>query len=208
MTNGRSDLDRPAVLGDEEDHADDLSENDPEDDAGNDNTHDDVDFDTMMDEEGEDEQERPGWARRRWSSAALVVAALVGAVLVALATWTWPDSGAEGDLVAEVELVSLASHVGSAMATVRDVDGRQLLQIEARELSDAADGYAQVWLLDPQLDRFLPIGTLDAESTELWLPSTLDLAAYPIVEVSQETFDGDPGHSGRTLWRGSLPVGG
>jgi Anti-sigma-K factor rskA len=181
-------------------HQDDLHEDDVLHPRGRN-----VDFDTFMDEEGEDEGERPGWARRRWSSAALLVAVLLGALVVAVATWTWPDSEGPGDRLAEVELVGLSSTVGDALATVSDVDGRPMLRIDARDLPDVADGYAQVWMLDEALEGYVSVGILDAETTELWLPRTLDLTAYPIIEVSQEPFDGDPAHSGRTLWRGQVP---
>lgn len=181
-------------------HEDDLQEGDDRPAQGR---H--VDFDTFMDEEGEDEGERPGWARRRWSSAALVVAVLLGALVVAVATWSWPDSEGPGDRLAEVELVGLSSTVGDALATVSSVDGRTMLRIDARDLPDVADGYAQVWMLDETLERYVSVGILDAETTELWLPRTLDLTAYPMIEVSQEPFDGDPAHSGRTLWRGQVP---
>jgi hypothetical protein len=200
----------------DEQAGDDGYDADPEDETGHhqDDLHEDdvqhtpgrhVDFDTFMDEEGEDEGERPGWARRRWSSAALLVAVLLGALVVAVATWTWPDSEGPGDRLAEVELVGLSSTVGDALATVSDVDGRRMLRIDARDLPDVADGYAQVWMLDETLESYVSVGILDAETTELWLPRTLDLTAYPIIEVSQEPFDGDPAHSGRTLWRGQVP---
>lgn len=182
-----------------------ADEDEPDDEYDDRHRH--MDFDTFMEEEGEAEGERPGWARRRWSSAALVVATLLGALVVAVATWSWPDTGVRGEPFAEVELVGLSSTVDDALATLSDVDGRRMLRIDASELPDVADGFAQVWVLDRALDRYVPVGILDNETTELWFPATLDLSAYPIIEVSQEPFDGDPAHSGRTLWRGELPEG-
>ena len=84
-------------------------------------------------------------------------------------------------------------------------DFRYVLGLQEAAVVGMADGYAQVWMLDRALDRYVPVGVLDAELTELWLPGTLDLQTFPIIEVSQEPFDGDPTHSGRTLWRGQLP---
>lgn len=215
MTDPRRDSTAADEEPDLEHHEQDLhgDEHHPdEDDLDDDRRDGHTDFDTFMEEEGEDQGERPRWATRRWSSAALVVAALLGAVLVAIATWSWPDTGVKGELVAETELVGLSSTVDGALATVSEVDGRRMLRIEAGDLPDVADGFAQVWVLDQSLDKSVPIGVLGAEVTELWLPDTLNLTSYPIVEVSQEPFDGDPAHSGRTLWRGELvfradPVG-
>jgi len=36
------------------------------------------------------------------------------------------------------------------------------------------------------------------------LPDDLDLAAYPVVDISEEPFDGNPGHSGDSIVRGVL----
>jgi hypothetical protein len=182
----------------DEDDLDDLDDDDGRRRGGH------TDFGTFMDEEGEEQGERPAWATRRWSSAALLVAALAGAVVVAIATWSWPDTGVQGERIAEVELVGLSSTVDGAVATVSEVDGHRMLRIEAGELPDVADGFAQVWLLDQSLEKSIPVGVLGAEVTELWLPDTLNVRSYPMVEVSQEPFDGDPAHSGRTLWRGEL----
>lgn len=169
-----------------------------------DEQRDDVDFDTIMDSDGEEPEDKPAWARRRWSSAALVVAALVGAVVVALATWTWPETGPRGSFVADAELVGMTSNVGNAIATVSDQDGRLVLRIDALDVPDAADGYAQVWLADEDLQRLLAVGILDAEQVEYLLPGNLDLTTYRMVEITQERYDGDPSLRGRTLWSGEL----
>lgn len=48
------------------------------------------------------------------------------------------------------------------------------------------------------------LGVLRGTEADLVLPDGLDLADYPVVDVSQEHFDGDPGHSSDSLSRGTL----
>jgi hypothetical protein len=49
------------------------------------------------------------------------------------------------------------------------------------------------------------VGVLGSGSTaSLPLPSTLDLRTYPIVDISQEKYDGDQTHSQTSVLRGTL----
>lgn len=169
-------------------------------------------FDEILDEDGEDAGDRPGWARGRWSTGALaaagVVGALVGAAILAVVTWSWSDAGDEGDVQSEVVLTNLASYVGNARAFVVEIDDQLALRIEAASLPDAADAYNQVWLVDDtdQMNQILPIGVLDSDRDQWIIPNTVDLATLNHVVVTQERYDGDAGPTGSRLWTGLLPA--
>lgn len=81
---------------------------------------------------------------------------------------------------------------------------------EERELNlrldvDApADAYLQVWLMSPDTQRMVPVGVLE-DGVGFWrVPAGLDLAEFPVVDVSIEPFDGDSTHSADSLVRGTL----
>jgi Anti-sigma-K factor rskA len=66
-----------------------------------------------------------------------------------------------------------------------------------------AQGFYEVWLLGADLRTFQPLGSVDG-SGDLLVPRGLDLARFPIVDVSHEALDGDPSHNGRSVLRGRL----
>jgi anti-sigma-K factor RskA len=68
------------------------------------------------------------------------------------------------------------------------------------------DAYFEVWLLAEDVSRMVSLGTMDGPSTSLPIPTGVNLADYPVVDVSIEPFDGDPTHSSDSLVRGTLSV--
>jgi hypothetical protein len=82
--------------------------------------------------------------------------------------------------------------------------GRQL-QVDVSRLG-AAQGYYEVWLIDPRTMKMYAIGVLRDGRGEWTLPEGVDLSAYPVVDVSLEPLDGNPTHSGKSVLRGTLPV--
>jgi hypothetical protein len=47
---------------------------------------------------------------------------------------------------------------------------------------------------------------LSGTESRFVIPTGLDLAEYPIVDVSREPFDGDPAHSSDSIARGTLDL--
>lgn len=90
---------------------------------------------------------------------------------------------------------------GDAVMT-RDPDGQLEL---ALELSDVpSGGYREVWLRDEAGSRLLSLGTMSTASARMGVPEGVDLEQFPVLDVSQEDFDGDPSHSGLTLAEGAM----
>lgn len=146
----------------------------------------------------------PPGRRRAWP---LVAAAAAGALLTWAGSALIDDPGAEdGDLVASGALESLPD-TGSQVqgeAQVVVVDGQSRLRVELDQLPDAGDGYLEVWLLRPDVSGLVTLGVLTGEDGEFDLPIGVDLADYPVVDISREQVDGDPTHGGDSLVRGQL----
>lgn len=146
-------------------------------------------------------------SRRRFSARTLVAACVATALVVGggvgLGAWVAQRPPAE-TVVASIALDPLASGLDAATASVVERDGHRVLVIDADALPSASGGTLDVWLIDADVDGMVNVGTLDADHAEYALPDDLDLEAFPIVDVSIEPLDGDPTHSGDSIWRGSL----
>ena len=143
-------------------------------------------------------KKRPrGWQRPGiW----LAVAA-AGALAIAGAT-LWNINQAATPL-ARAELSPLAQHSATGSATVLESrDGARTLEVKLSK--DEAQGYQEVWLIGPDLTRLISLGIMDSDSGTFPLPADLNLADFPIVDVSDEPLDGNPGHSSVSIVRGSL----
>jgi hypothetical protein len=142
---------------------------------------------------------RPRRSRGRWLTlaAAVLVGGVVGGAVVALS----PDQ--QGAVVAQTALDPLAADDASGRAEVRESDGSRSLQVDL-DAPDLDDGYYEVWVMQPDAVRMVPVGVVHRGDTVLPLPDGIDLGAYPVVDVSVEPMDGDPTHSGLSVARGSL----
>jgi hypothetical protein len=130
-------------------------------------------------------------------AASLLVGTGIGAGAVALAN---RDAAEE---IAAADLSPLDDRDASGNAeVVATGDGEQLrVVLQAPELDD---GFYEVWLLEPAVERMVQVGVVRSGTTTLDLPEGIDLAEYPIVDVSVEPLDGDPTHSGVSVARGVL----
>lgn len=148
-------------------------------------------------------------ARRRRRRTGSWLAAAAAAVVVA-AAGTWGalgtlDSQPEPQVIASVELSPLASYSDTGSAVVdRLPDGNRELVVTSS--SDAAQGYREVWLLAPDAASMVSLGTMEGTEGHFVLPQDLDLSQYPVVDISDEPYDGDPAHSGDSILRGQLEL--
>ena len=144
--------------------------------------------------------------QRDFSGFGLVAAAAGGAFAMWLG-FTLAD-GEEplttDTLVASAELDALDDTVQPAAAEIVERDGNRVLVVDAGDVPDIEDGYLEVWLLAPDASGMVTIGLLEPGQTEFVLPANLSTDDFPVVDVSVEHYDGDPTHSGNSLWRGSI----
>ena len=145
------------------------------------------------------------------------MAAAAGIVVGAAAVWAGynvlgqgPQAGPSPSptvpqpvVIAQAPLQPLASYTSTGKALVEMLpDGSRQLVVQ---LSDGQiSGFREVWVISPDLSKLVSLGVLDGEPGVFALPAGLDLADYPIVDVSNEPFDGNPAHSSDSIARGEL----
>ncbi len=144
-----------------------------------------------------DAPRRAAW----WQRPGPWLAAAAATLLVAAGTvWTL-SRGPEP--VAQADLAPLAQYSATGSAAVlRAPDGTRSLQVKLSK--DEARGYQEVWLIAPDLSRLVSLGVMNSASGTFEVPAGLDLADFPIVDVSDEPLDGNPGHSSVSIVRGTL----
>lgn len=114
-----------------------------------------------------------------------------------------PTSGPTPAVLARATLAALPDRSLNGSATVLQTGAGRILQVQlAGEVP--ADGYREIWLLTANAQGLVSLGVLPGTEAAIPLPAGLDLAAFPVVDVSQEQFDGNPAHSADSLSRGTL----
>ncbi|MEC5180426.1 anti-sigma factor domain-containing protein [Arthrobacter sp. CG_A4] len=142
----------------------------------------------------------PTWLRRPgvWLAAAAATALVAAGVF-----WSIRQNEPVITPLASAQLAPVDQHSATGSARIIEAkDGRRTLEVTLNR--DEAKGYQEVWLIAPDLSRLVSLGVLAAESGTFPLPAGLDLAEYPIVDVSDEPVDGNPAHSSVSIVRGTL----
>jgi anti-sigma factor RsiW len=133
-------------------------------------------------------------------AAAVVAGAVVGGGAVALL-----QDRDGGEAVEAVALDPLEGNKasGEAAVVVQD-DGSRVLKLDL-DAPALDDSYYEIWLIDRSVVGMYPLGVVRPGTQTVELPAGLDLAQFPLVDVSVEQLDGDPAHSGVSVARGELP---
>ncbi len=153
----------------------------------------------------------------RWSRWVPVgVAAAAGAVFGGLVINATSGGSPEPEstaprVVAEAQLASLpdgVDTVGRGTAKFeQNPDGSDILVVDTENLQQA-DGYYQVWLINPQTSGLVSLGTVGsgAQQVTFPVPAGIDPKEFSVVDISDEPLDGDPNHSKVSILRGELDV--
>lgn len=150
-------------------------------------------------------QSKARGANRGMFALAASVGVLVGGLGTYIAVST-DSSDSRANIVAQASLDPLRDVTEPAQASVQQINGGQVLNVQASGLP-ATDGFYEVWLLAPDAVSMISVGMLDAsEGGQFPLPAGLDLAAFPIVDISLEHFDGVATHSADSILRGKLTI--
>jgi hypothetical protein len=143
--------------------------------------------------------------RRRWTrpalAAAAVAAVLGGVTAVIVNSEDEPAELAVVDLSNEgLDPRGQSSH-GSAKV-IRLDDGSYALDVDVDDLPSDADGFFELWVIDPNVEGMVSLGPLRNGRVEL--PAGVDPQSFPIVDISIEPIDGVPTHSGDSILRGVI----
>jgi hypothetical protein len=150
--------------------------------------------------------DEPGVVRELRPRRSRILLAMAASLLVGTGIGAGAVALANRDAVEEIAAADLAplddrDATGNA-EVVATGDGEQLRVV--LKAPDLDDGFYEVWLLEPAVERMVQVGVVRAGTTTLDLPEGIDLAEYPIVDVSVEPLDGVPTHSGVSVARGVL----
>ena len=154
--------------------------------------------------------------RARPATWLLAAAGVGGIVLGGVVTAAVVGSSSQESLTvaASVDLDPLPAWDAQGTATLAvNEDGQQVLVVsldavgatgDAAGEDAGADGYQEVWLIDENVEGMVSLGVLEGSSAKFVIPAGVDVAAFPIVDVSLEPLDGDPTHSGDSIARGQI----
>ncbi len=138
--------------------------------------------------------------RRAWLGvAAVVVAGLVigGGLLL--------SAGRNDNVVASTALTNKGlSPLGAESSGEAEIIRRgssYRLHINLSGVPNEPASYVEVWLIDRQVKGMISLGPFHGDG-DYTIPSGVDPAKYPIVDVSIEPADGVPTHSGVSIVRG------
>ncbi len=137
----------------------------------------------------------------------LAAAAGIGIVLGSVATFGLIGSPSEPTpaIMAQGGLDPLGEVTVTGTAALEDADGEIHLHVSVPDLPAVEDGYYEVWMATADASTMVAVGTLGPDGDSiLTLPTGMEVADFPLVDVSVEHFDGDPGHSSDSVVRGLL----
>ncbi|KFF59096.1 hypothetical protein JF66_13640 [Cryobacterium sp. MLB-32] len=147
-------------------------------------------------------------ARRLWIP--LAAAAVLGLVAGYAASSWLPVSGGEPSVLARAELAPLPGWNANGQASVEALATGERDVLITLDGVDAVDGVSpeaplrEVWLLSPDATKLVSLGLLNGTTGRFVIPAEIDLAEYPLVDVSAEPNDGNPAHSADSVVRGEL----
>jgi hypothetical protein len=141
---------------------------------------------------------RPSRGRMLFALAASV-AVLAGVVGAGIALRPTPALE-----VAEATLDPFPAHPAARGSAIVEEDGDRRVVTVRLEDAEVADGYREVWLITADASALVSLGVLADDEGEFDVPPGIDLQEYVLVDVSVESEDGDPGHSGDSIVRGEL----
>jgi Anti-sigma-K factor rskA len=138
------------------------------------------------------------------AAVALIVGLLGGFGLANYLREQAPSTVASPSVITGTTLAGLPLNPAAAgdATVVQTATGRKL-DVDVRRL-EATSGFYEVWLIDPTVTRMVSVGVLQGAKGEFAVPDGLDLAAFPIVDVSIQGYDSTGGHSGKSVLRGKL----
>ena len=148
--------------------------------------------------------------QRRRRSAWLPVAAAACAVgiiggIVGGAWWQSTRAPAPETVIARAQLDPLPGWAASGSASVEEfTDGRREVVVDLADDDAGDEGLREVWLLTADATGLVSVGLLDGATGRFSIPAGVDLAEFPVVDVSAEAADGNPAHSGDSIVRGTL----
>ncbi len=142
--------------------------------------------------------------RRRLLVSALAVVVSAGAILIATTVLAPKSEVPKPTVLAEARLKALPDWTGASGEAVVEKTGSERQIVVTVSEPRPVPGYREVWLISSNLTKMISMGVLVGTEGSFTIPADVNLADYPIVDVSSEKPDGNPAHSGDSIVRGTL----
>jgi len=152
------------------------------------------------------ERRASSWTRRAvvLTAAAAATGVLAGVVGVGIVQSRESPASV---VTATTELKPLSVAEASGSASLNSSSAGETLTVQISGLRQVPHGFYEVWLADAQTKKMISVGVLDPGNHGSFdVPVGLDLTEFRVVDVSLETFDGNPLHSAISVVRGIFPA--
>jgi anti-sigma-K factor RskA len=145
-------------------------------------------------------------ARRRWwpIAAAAAVIGVVAGIAVGAAWSGFSTSTPEPTVVASATLEAFPGWTANGDAVLEEDDDGVTSIVVDLDADVPSDQIREVWLIRSDASGLVSLGLLSGSSGRFVVPANIDLDEFTLVDVSAEPVDGDPGHSGASIVRGTL----
>ncbi|NND74922.1 MAG: anti-sigma factor [Ilumatobacter sp.] len=144
-------------------------------------------------------------ARHRWSwtlgAAAVLLVAIGAAVIIDARRADAPDLIAAVDVTSE-GLPDAPAGIATR-AIIEETGGVRRVALDVSGVDVGADEFLELWLINDDITDMVSLGVVRNGGT-FEIPAEVELADFPIIDVSVEPDDGVPTHSGRSVLRGRL----
>jgi anti-sigma-K factor RskA len=153
-----------------------------------------------------------GSGRKRWR---VLVAAAAAVVVLATGVAIGRGVAAPGGeqpastIVAQLRPIGALDPASSGTLTATERAGVRTMAVHLTGVPDTAGAdYLEVWLMNGAGSEIVALGALTRDGTgytgSFTVPSNLPMDQLDLIDVSAERYDGNPGHSGVSILRGSL----
>ncbi|TFB96030.1 MULTISPECIES: anti-sigma factor domain-containing protein [unclassified Cryobacterium] len=147
---------------------------------------------------------------RTWVRVLIAAAASLALLLAGFGAARWADAlrpPATAPITFEAQLTPFPGWKASGSAAVEVTPGGHrevVVDLTGLAVATAAAPLREVWLIKADASGLISIGLLDGNIGHFDIPDGVDLAQYPLVDVSAEPDNGNPAHSGNSIVRGEL----
>ena len=112
-------------------------------------------------------------------------------------------------VVAQLQPIGPLDPAASGTLTATEQAGVRTMAVRLTGVPDTGGAdYLEVWLMNGPGTEIVALGALTPDDTgytgSFTVPSNLPMTQLDLVDVSAERYDGNPGHSGVSILRGTL----
>lgn len=143
--------------------------------------------------------------RRPWIGVVAAAAAVALVASAGAALWSTLRPAEQPTILASATLDAFPEWPDSTgEAKLEQLpDGTRVINVNF-DAPTSGGGYRELWLITTDATALVSLGIIEGTSGQFTVPDGLDISNYDLVDISEEQFDGNPGHSGDSIVRGQL----